>query len=117
MPWKKKLLLAGIFSVTVFIIVVAVIRVILVKGSTDQMQNPSIDWLYMWSNVEMGVGLLRLSSKKSTKSQDDLAEAKRFYSSDPASRNHSEPLGSARVAHTVETSSHERAPGKHEKRG
>ncbi|KND94611.1 hypothetical protein TOPH_00772 [Tolypocladium ophioglossoides CBS 100239] len=159
-PRQKKLLLAGIFSVTVFIMVVAVIRVVLVKGSTDQLQNASIDWLYMWSNVEMGVAIivaclasfrqlfifkkhaspgakspqsswteriagsrlhfLRLTSKKSTESQDDLAVtagSERAYSSDPASRNYTVPLDSVHVSHTIEVSSHKRAPGTQEKRG
>ncbi|KAK5993821.1 hypothetical protein PT974_07258 [Cladobotryum mycophilum] len=53
-PRTKKLILAGIFSVTIFIMVVAIIRVVLVRGTENQHQNARIDWLYMWTNVEMG---------------------------------------------------------------
>lgn len=55
-PLKKKAALLGIFSVTVLIMVVSVIRVTLVKGTQTRLQQASIDWLYFWSNVQMGVG-------------------------------------------------------------
>ncbi len=56
-PSKKKLLLFGLFSVTVLIIAISLVRVILVKGYLqNQLQEASIDWLYLWSNLEMGIG-------------------------------------------------------------
>lgn len=58
-PIRKRLLLLGIFSVTVIITVIAIIRVALVKGRNwNQLRNSSIDWLYLWSSIEMGVGTL-----------------------------------------------------------
>lgn len=55
-PSRKKSILLAIFSATVIIMAVAIIRVTLVKGTEAQLQDASIDWLYLWSNVEMGVG-------------------------------------------------------------
>lgn len=57
-PIQKKLLLLGIFSATVLIMAVSVVRVVLVSDLGSQLREPSIDWLYLWSNVEMGVGKL-----------------------------------------------------------
>lgn len=55
-PLQKKAALFGIFSVTVFIMIVSVVRTTLVKGTQKHLQQASIDWLYFWYNVEMGVG-------------------------------------------------------------
>ncbi len=41
-------------SVTVLIIVAAIVRVAVVKGRDNQLRNASIDWLYLWSNIEIG---------------------------------------------------------------
>ncbi len=49
-PLRQKLILIGIFSVTVVVIVIAIIRVIIIKY-----QNGYLDtsWLYLWSNIEV----------------------------------------------------------------
>lgn len=57
-PVQKKVALFGVFSVTILSMVVAIIRVALVKGTQKHLQQASIDWLYFWSNVNMGVGKL-----------------------------------------------------------
>lgn len=55
-PMRKKLILFGVFSATVLIMIMSVVRVTLVKGTTTQLQSASIDWLYLWSNIEAGTG-------------------------------------------------------------
>lgn len=55
-PRRKKVVIFGIFSATAFIIVTAIIRVTLVRGISSQMRSPSIEWLFLWSNVEVGIG-------------------------------------------------------------
>lgn len=58
-PLKKKLILLSIFSLTVVVIVVAIIRVVLI--SDRQSNGPKyahIDWLYLWSNVEISISLI-----------------------------------------------------------
>ncbi|KAG6356247.1 hypothetical protein INS49_015634 [Diaporthe citri] len=57
-PLKKKLILLGVFSFTIFIILTAIIRVGLVKGTSGAVQVSSMDWLYLWSNVESGVAIV-----------------------------------------------------------
>lgn len=54
--WRKKAGLLGIFSVAILIMVFSIIRVTLVKGTQIHLQQASIDWLYFWSNIDMGVG-------------------------------------------------------------
>ena len=46
-PLGQKLILLGIFSLTVIVMIVAIIRVAVVNKDGD------ISWLYLWSNVEM----------------------------------------------------------------
>jgi hypothetical protein len=50
---RKKLALIGIFSLTVIVIVFAIVRVAVVTSYTKQ---SDITWLYVWSNIEMSVG-------------------------------------------------------------
>lgn len=54
---RKKLALTGIFSLTIFIISVSIVRVVLTTG------GPKLDltWLLLWSGLEITVGT-RLSS-------------------------------------------------------
>jgi hypothetical protein len=52
---RKKLILLSIFSATIFIMIVAVIRVAV--GMTYDRQI-NIDWLCFWSFVEVDVGML-----------------------------------------------------------
>lgn len=49
-PLRQKLILIGIFSVTVVVMITAIIRVGIVN-SIDE--NAEISWLYLWSNIEM----------------------------------------------------------------
>ena len=56
MLWKvrlsihKKCALGGIFSITVIIMVVAIIRVVMVSS-----QQPDASWFYLWSSIEQAV--------------------------------------------------------------
>lgn len=43
-----------IFSLTVVVMIVSIIRVTIVGTST---KNPDISWLYFWSNIEMSTGM------------------------------------------------------------
>ena len=52
-PWRNKIVLFGVFSATMLIILISIIRVALVKGMHQQLTEPAIDWLYLWSGVEM----------------------------------------------------------------
>ena len=49
---RKKLTLGSIFSITVVIMVIAVIRVVVVSNYSSE---PDMSWLYMWSSVEQAV--------------------------------------------------------------
>ena len=49
-PLRQKLILIGIFSVTVVVMITAIIRVAIVNSINE---NADISWLYLWSNVEM----------------------------------------------------------------
>lgn len=49
-PPRKKLVLLTVFSLTVVVMVVAIVRVAVVNSPT---KNPSISWLYLWSSIEM----------------------------------------------------------------
>ncbi|KAL9594377.1 MAG: hypothetical protein Q9219_007071 [cf. Caloplaca sp. 3 TL-2023] len=49
---RQKLALGGIFSITVVIMVFAIIRVVVVSNFS---QTPDQTWLYMWSSVEQTV--------------------------------------------------------------
>lgn len=50
--WKKKLALIGVFSLTIIVMIFAIVRVALVTSNTTQLD---ITWLCMWSNIEMAV--------------------------------------------------------------
>ncbi|KUI69931.1 hypothetical protein VM1G_11631 [Cytospora mali] len=63
MPRKYKAILYGIFSLTVIVITVAVVRCIELKASQhSEIQIHSIDWLFLWSNIELGVAQQRIQS-------------------------------------------------------
>ena len=49
---RKKLALGGIFSITVIIMVFAIIRVVVITSHTEQ---PDQSWLYLWSSIEQTV--------------------------------------------------------------
>lgn len=53
-PWRNKIILFAVFSATMLIIVMSIIRMALGKGTQQQLKEPAIDWLYLWSVVEMG---------------------------------------------------------------
>ncbi|RAQ62926.1 hypothetical protein COH20_011456 [Aspergillus flavus] len=52
---RKKLILFSVFSATILVMVVAIIRVVV-----NNSLNSSVDigWLYLWSFVEMGTGII-----------------------------------------------------------
>ncbi|KAF2846616.1 hypothetical protein T440DRAFT_432288 [Plenodomus tracheiphilus IPT5] len=54
-PLRRKLVLVGIFSVTVIVMVVSVIRVRVVNSKT---QNSEIAWLIFWSYIENGTAIM-----------------------------------------------------------
>jgi hypothetical protein len=49
---RRKLALTGIFSLTIIVMIFAIVRVAIV--TTDN-SNADISWLYMWSSIEMSV--------------------------------------------------------------
>lgn len=49
-PLRRKLILFAIFSVTVVVMIVSILRVALLNSEA---QNADISWLYLWSNIEM----------------------------------------------------------------
>lgn len=51
---RRKLGLAGIFSLTVFIMIIAIIRVTIMYGDREQADGT---WLWTWSSVEQTVGM------------------------------------------------------------
>lgn len=53
-PLRQKLILIGIFSVTVVVIIVAITRVIIIKPENEYID---ISWLYVWSSVEVSTGM------------------------------------------------------------
>lgn len=54
--WRKKLILFAVFSATILIMLISIIRITLTKGTQQQLVEPGIDWIYLWSAVEMGTG-------------------------------------------------------------
>ena len=54
MPLEQKLALMGIFSFTVIVMIIAVIRVAVIRPSDTR--NADQTWQFVWANVEMGVG-------------------------------------------------------------
>ena len=56
---RQKLALAGVFSLTVFTIVFAIVRVAVVSSYSNM---PDQTWLYLWSAVEQAVGTLTVLS-------------------------------------------------------
>jgi hypothetical protein len=62
-PLRQKLLLIAIFSLTFFVMVVAIVRVAVVYSRTT---NADISWLYLWSNVEMATCMSPLPILPST---------------------------------------------------
>lgn len=54
-PLKRKLMLLGIFSLTVVVMAVAIIRVAV---NSDNTRNAAIDWLYFWSNIEAATAIV-----------------------------------------------------------
>ena len=54
MPLEQKLALMGIFSFTVIVMIIAVIRIAVIRP-TDKREADQT-WQYLWANVEMGVG-------------------------------------------------------------
>ncbi|KAL8885051.1 MAG: hypothetical protein Q9205_006905, partial [Flavoplaca limonia] len=55
LPIRQKLLLMTIFSLTVIVMIVSIIRVADVGSSTQQ---PDISWVYFWSNIEMSTAIV-----------------------------------------------------------
>ncbi|KAI4225319.1 MAG: hypothetical protein L6R36_003984 [Xanthoria steineri] len=59
LPLRQKLLLMTIFSLTVIVMVVSIIRVAIVGSSTrSSTQQPDISWVYFWSNIEMSTAIV-----------------------------------------------------------
>ncbi|KAI4269593.1 MAG: hypothetical protein LQ337_007189, partial [Flavoplaca oasis] len=52
---RKKLALGGLFSITVIIMVFAIIRVVVVSSYSHQLDQT---WLYLWSGVEQAVSIV-----------------------------------------------------------
>lgn len=54
-PLRKKSVLIAVFSLTVVVMVVSIVRVAVVNSPT---KNPSISWLYLWSSIEMTTSII-----------------------------------------------------------
>ena len=54
MPLEKKLALLGIFSLTIFVMLVSIVRVAVTRTSATIQADQT--WLFLWAHVEMGVG-------------------------------------------------------------
>ncbi|KAJ8071714.1 hypothetical protein OCU04_002030 [Sclerotinia nivalis] len=54
-PTRKKIILLGLFSLTVIVIIISIIRVAVVS-STDT--NVDTSWLYFWSNIEVTTSII-----------------------------------------------------------
>jgi len=52
---RRKLVLYGIFILTIFVMIISIIRVALV---TTKNTNADITWLFLWSGVEMSVSII-----------------------------------------------------------
>lgn len=55
-PLRRKLLLVAIFSLTVIVMAVAIIRVAVVYRSYTK--NASLDWLFFWSSIEVATAII-----------------------------------------------------------
>ncbi|MCJ1262604.1 hypothetical protein MMC22_002474 [Lobaria immixta] len=53
--WKKKLALMSIFSLTVIVIIVSIVRVTVVNTKNS---TPDQSWMFMWSNIEVAVSIV-----------------------------------------------------------
>lgn len=54
--WHRKLALYAIFGLTVFVMIVSIVRVTLVGPVNASIaKNQDITWLYFWSNIEISV--------------------------------------------------------------
>lgn len=58
MPLRQKLALIGIFSLTVIVMAISIVRVAVVQ--TSDHRNADQTWLFVWANVEMGVGKVKV---------------------------------------------------------
>ena len=54
MPLEQKLALMGIFSFSIIVMIIAVIRVAVIRPSDTRSADQT--WQFVWANVEMGVG-------------------------------------------------------------
>ena len=52
--WRQKLALSGIFSMTIFVIAFAIVRIMV--ANLDHAQADQVQ-LYLWSNAEMAMGM------------------------------------------------------------
>lgn len=57
---RRKLALAGIFSLTVFVMIFAIVRVVMIRSQSIQ---PDQTWMCTWNYVEQTVGMLDESSE------------------------------------------------------
>ena len=53
---RKKLALGGIFSLSLFVMIASIVRVV---GTTSGSQNDDQTWMWAWAGIEMGVGALQ----------------------------------------------------------
>ena len=56
MSLRKKLALGGIFSLTMNIMIIAIVRVVEVSTQTNGATNLDATWLYLWSIIETLIG-------------------------------------------------------------
>lgn len=54
MPLRQKLALMGIFSLTLIVMTISIVRVAVTRTSDKRSADQT--WIFVWANVEMGVG-------------------------------------------------------------
>lgn len=55
-PLRRKLILLAIFSLTVIVMVVAIVRVTVVYSAHTK--KSSLEWLFFWSSVEVATAII-----------------------------------------------------------
>jgi hypothetical protein len=58
---RKKIVLISVFGATVGVMIISIIRVAVVASNN---QNVEIIWLYFWSVVEVGIGMITLLNRR-----------------------------------------------------
>ena len=80
MPLRRKLVLIGIFSMTILVIAVSIIRVTEVYSKN---MPSDISWLFFWSDIELAMGMTLSSSYALFSSRAKLIQTYSTHSLEP----------------------------------